>query len=72
MLNSVEMLWNQCKRRLRNLVSVNDKKAFVERLITIVNELNQPNKVRGMWRFAITNWLQRIEQQQQKDSKTND
>ena len=56
MLNSIEMLWHECKRRLNKQRPVDGKQEFVEQLVSVVRDIDSQGKVRALWRYAISNW----------------
>ena len=56
MLNSIEMLWHECKRQLKKHPPVDEKQHFVEQLVSIAHDIDRQDKVRGLWRYAISNW----------------
>jgi transposase len=61
MLNSIEMLWNECKRRLMKHPPVGEKQAFVEQLVAVARDIDRQGKVPGLWKYAVSNWQQRLE-----------
>ena len=64
MLNSIEMLWHECKRLLKKHPPVDEKQHFVDQLLSAAREIDSQGRVRGLWRYAISNWQQRIEKGQ--------